>query len=313
MRSHRWALTELRRELVGDTRSAWAAVHRAAPPPNLPDVRPLLPLPGAAARQLRRRRAPRPGSVWAVTMVRDEADIIAHTIDHLLGQGVEHVLVADNLSSDGTSELLARLAREMPVTVLRDTLAAMHQAEKTTRLARLATAAGAQWIVPFDADELWCATDGTLAQSLARTPHSVLAAPMYDHVPSDDDDPSEPNPFLRVRNRLVHPKAMTKTAFRAHPLAFIERGAHSVRHPTGRAMPSELFIRHIPYRTTEQVQRKVRQGAAASRLAEPDGNHSVHWRSLADGRPEAVVQYYRREGHAMVNDPAPFTPRRTAP
>lgn len=43
-----------------------------------------------------------PGAVMAVTMVKDEADIIDRVITHLLEQEVDRVIVADNMSSDDT-------------------------------------------------------------------------------------------------------------------------------------------------------------------------------------------------------------------
>lgn len=308
MRSHHWAAEELRRELQRASRRSWRSVQRHVSGPRLPGAAGFALTPWSRTLELHRRRRPEPGSVWAVTMVRDEEDVIAHTIEHLLGQGVQHVLVADNLSTDGTPALLRDMAARWPVTVAHDRLPAMLQEHKVSRLARLATAAGAEWIVPFDADELWCSSSGTLADTLAKSPHSVLAVPMHDHVPSADDDPAEPNPYLRLRRRLVEPKAMGKVAFRAHRLAFVEAGNHFVRHPAAPAVVSDLFIRHVPFRNAEQVVRKVRQGAEASIAANRDGNFSVHWRALA-GRPmDEVVAYYQRDGYALVDDPAPFTP-----
>lgn len=44
-------------------------------------------------------RSPRGrGQVWAVCVARDEADVIGATVSHLLDQGVDQVLVADNMS-----------------------------------------------------------------------------------------------------------------------------------------------------------------------------------------------------------------------
>src|ERR671915_471580 len=45
-------------------------------------------------------------TVWAVAVVRDEADIIEATVTRMLRQ-VDHVLVADNQSVDGTDEVWA--------------------------------------------------------------------------------------------------------------------------------------------------------------------------------------------------------------
>ena len=50
----------------------------------------------------------------AVTMVRDEADIIETTVRHMLTQ-VDVVIVADNRSVDGTREILDSLPGALPL------------------------------------------------------------------------------------------------------------------------------------------------------------------------------------------------------
>jgi hypothetical protein len=50
------------------------------------------------------------GSVWAVAMVRNEEDIITDVVRHLLAQGVDAVLVVDNMSTDRTRSRLSHLA-----------------------------------------------------------------------------------------------------------------------------------------------------------------------------------------------------------
>lgn len=67
-------------------------------------------------------------------MVKNEADIIEQTIRHLLNQGVEHILVADNGSTDGTYELLQELSKSLPVHVIQDREVAYYQSEKMTWL-----------------------------------------------------------------------------------------------------------------------------------------------------------------------------------
>ena len=105
-----------------------------------------------------------PGSVWAVMLVRDEEDVIAGTLDHLLRQGVAGVIVADHGSTDGTWRLLQDAARRSSkVHVLRDSEPGFYQGAKTSYLARQAWRAGADWVVPVDADEHWFAVGTDLA------------------------------------------------------------------------------------------------------------------------------------------------------
>ena len=131
-------------------------------------------------RRIRLPRLPRDRhrqSVWAVGVVRDEVDVIGDSIRHLLDQGVDRVLVANHLSTDGTGELLAELSREdSRVLVADDTEPGHFQMEKVTWLSQAAWWAGARWIVPFDADEFWFAETGSVAEFLRPHPASIIRA-----------------------------------------------------------------------------------------------------------------------------------------
>ncbi len=59
-------------------------------------------------------------TVVAIMMVKDEADIIGHTLDHLHAQGIDHVVIADNMSTDNTGFILQRYESAGWVTVIED-------------------------------------------------------------------------------------------------------------------------------------------------------------------------------------------------
>jgi hypothetical protein len=248
----------------------------------------------------------RTGEIWGVTMVRDEADVIRYTVEHLLAEGVDRVLVADNGSVDGTGDLLRDMGRDLPVTVVDDTLAAYHQSAKMTRLARCAASAGADWVVPFDADELWFSPDGrTLAEVLRTTEYDILAAPMWNQLPAADDV-DDPNPYVRLRTRTADPLPQPKVAFRAHVWARVAPGNHTVRR-LGRRK-ALLGIRQVPFRTPEQIERKYRNGAEAVAVAGIPENFCYHWRELAELPTDEMLErvFAHERANGVVVDPAPY-------
>lgn len=229
-------------------------------------------------REVRRRVAeamdlpplPRVRGIWAVAMVRDEADVLERSLRRLAEEGADRILVVDNGSTDGTRDLLADLARELPLLVGADRLVAYEQSAKMTHLADAAARAGATWVLPFDADELWCGTDGTIADVLRRARTPMVGADMVNAFP----DPDVPG-----RWRLdPTPQRDPKVAFRPFPGAIVEMGNHGVARP-GRTGEG-LGIVHLPWRSLTQFSRKTRQGAQALALTSLEARYGTHWRTL---------------------------------
>lgn len=218
-------------------------------------------------------------SVWGIAMVKDEVDIIATTVDHMLGQ-VDRVFVSDNGSTDGTREVLHERVRD-GLYVQDDTEPGYYQSAKMSKLALLAAHQGADWVVPFDADELWVTKDGsTIAAALrryAREWHGVVTAPILNHVATDEDP--EGNPVERMGWRLRQEGELPKVACRPTLPVTIEQGNHGAHYPPADIADGVLLVHHYPYRSAEQTIRKTRNGAAAYRAAaEVAEDHGAHWR-----------------------------------
>ena len=260
------------------------------------------------------------GGVWAVGVVRDEADVIGAVVSALVAQGVERVVVADNLSRDGTTDILEDLAARLPVTVLHDRLAAHYQAEKLTVLARAAARAGAAWVLPFDADEVWLAPPGsTLASWLAACEADVVQVPVLTHVPTSGDDAAEADPLRRLRWRKAEPNRLHKVVFRSHRRARLHHGNHGVDRPGRRCRGLE--VRHFPYRSPEQFVRKLSQGSAALAATDLDSEIGKHWRGLGGSSEDELRRLWDElvdthnmptewwvPGHGLVEDPVRLPP-----
>ena len=223
----------------------------------------------------------RPGEVWGVTMVRNEQDIVVPCLKHLLAQGVDHLLVADNLSDDDTPALLEQLAAsDRRIHLARDIEPAYFQAEKMTHLARSAQRAGADWIIPFDADEFWFAEEGSLREFFVRatadpsTPKTIRAL-LHDTIPTETTA-VPPTQATYVMDSTWTPPG--KVAYRAHRLALLTMGNHGVKRVGG--LGSGLRIAHLLYRSPEQIARKARKGAEAVARANGPDYVGAHWRAL---------------------------------
>jgi glycosyltransferase involved in cell wall biosynthesis len=254
-----------------------------------------------------------------VGIVRDEADMIETTVTRMLRQ-VDHVLVADNRSVDGTGEILRSLDR-VTVVVDPDPNFADQQARKTTALAGLAAQRGADWVVPFDADEVWVADDGRIGDLLDDLPDHILLARavMRNHVSTDRDPPGS-DPPSRMVYRLPEFGRFGKVACRTRPDLSIVKGNHHASYGgdfEARRVDGLLSIHHFPIRSVEQFVAKARQRADELSLATipkvymaPNKRDSV--RVLEDeGEDALVAKFYEEHWFAdpdaagLVLDPCP--------
>jgi len=249
-------------------------------------------------------------SVRAVLMARDEADVIAYTIEHLLAEGVDRIVVADNRSADATRSILDTYAGCAPVTVIDDPVPAYYQAAKMSALAARGATAG-DWVLPVDADELWHCLDGEpLAERLRALDADVVTAAPLVHVPRPDDDQGDPNPFTRTSHVAVSSDQMTKVAFRWRPGVELAMGNHSVFGAGHRTAGGVLGVRHFQWRSLSQVRRKVSDGVAALDEAGAGPFTGTHWRALAAADDAGLERWwddYRSQ--AVRLDPAPWRGR----
>lgn len=234
--------------------------------------------------------------VAAGMMVKDEADVILQTIEHLRGQGIDHFYVMDNGSTDGTWEILAGLLAvpqlQQDMTLFHDSEVGYYQSRKMTDLQRRAHGDGFQWFVPCDADELWSGESefDTVREVLDAQPGHVggVYARLYDHYATGRDDMQEPDPFKRLVWRVPVAQALPKVAVRTDPRVVIEMGNHGafvweMGWRSDLTFAEGLRIDHFPYRSADQFISKARNGSAAYRAA-PDLPESagVHWRAYGD-------------------------------
>ena len=242
-------------------------------------------------------------TVVLTMMVRDEADIIAATIEHHLAQGIDRILVTDNASVDGTRDILAAYAAVAPVTVLDDPEHRKQQGEVVTRMARLAfTEHGADWVVNGDADEFVRAIDPafTVAEALARTPKEIAAftVPVINLVGAMARKGAGFRRLVRrdersleeLRAAGVHAHPTPNAIHVGSPDVEVAQGNHFVSLESQGEPPAgaALEVLHLPWRSSSQFERKTEnmgRGYEASPHLRPSANHHGmrDWRRLRAG------------------------------
>jgi len=215
---------------------------------------------------------------------------------------VDHVIVTDNASDDGTREILSDFAKSAPVTVLDEPGNDYSQYRWVTRMARLAIQEfGAEWIINNDADEFWIPPSGTLREALEKSTADVIIcdrrnmvlpydeltdeAPWYERVVYRASAPTPPQPMADpLTSPLANPHFMNalpgKVILRGEGLVAVEQGNHGARYDRDvRTEPSEIVVYHFPVRSREQFEVKIREGGAAyARNAELPPGIGWHWR-----------------------------------
>ena len=121
-----------------------------------------------------------------------------------------------------------------------------------TYLTHRAQRAGATWVVPFDADEFWFGVEGTLAEVLSTSKNTVEISQLYNLFPTASGD--------LVLDTTAH--FDPKVCFKSWRSSVVTMGNHRVLRP-GAQGTDRVVILHLPWRSRQQLQRKLMQGQSA--------------------------------------------------
>ena len=205
-------------------------------------------------------------------LVRDEADIVAENISFHLAQGVDFIIATDNLSEDGTTDILREFERRGVLHYIRQTDDDYAQHRWVTHMARLAhTVYGADWVINNDADEFWYPESGDLMQVLAAVPADcdALTARRVNFAPRAMPPGARFADVMVWRDYESHnalgQKLPDKVCHRGFGDVVVAPGNHAaVRN--GRVLvahPVPITILHFPMRTYQQFANKIIKGGAA--------------------------------------------------
>ena len=242
-------------------------------------------------------------------LVRDEVDIIEANIRFHAAHGVEHFVVTDNASVDGTRELLAALKNEFSMEIIDEPSHTIDQDLWVTRMARqLQLHEKFDWIIHNDADEFWIPGPLSLPEAVRDALENddknaeaigVLACQRKNMLPSDVDVGASgyafhdnvhaventvllqegEQPWCNNDSNCVARKVMDKVITRTAGLAAVEYGNHGATHSLSSATCATITVLHFPIRTYEQFERKVvNYGESLARNTRFSSASSLHLR-----------------------------------
>lgn len=228
-------------------------------------------------------------------LVRDEADVIAATLEFYLAQSPARIIVTDNSSTDGTADVLARYAESGHIDLIFEPNLQYRQSEWVTRMARSAfDDHRADWVINADIDEFWTPVDRTLG--LLEVFAAIPA--QFDMIQAVRDDLRAlrgGSDALTWSRRLIWRDTKTvasngnplslKVAHRASPDVVVAQGNHDVSGLAFRAiLPSRpIEILHVPLRSWQQFARKIENGGL-SYESNPDASAQSGWHWREDFR-----------------------------
>lgn len=227
-------------------------------------------------------------------LCRNEADVIAATVDFHLRCGVDFIIATDNGSTDGTVAILEGYERQGVLRLLHEPDHTHDQAVWVSRMARLAAEEhGADWVIPCDADEFWWPRAPDLKAELRQVPDQVMALQVerFNFLPPAGDGRNGDEPFYqrqvlrecRSLNSLGDPLP-PKVCHRGLPELSLSDGNHAVfvgGQPLCSQPHAGLEILHFPVRSYPQLERKIRDGAEAlARNTRVSPQVGLTWRRL---------------------------------
>lgn len=227
-------------------------------------------------------------------IVKDESDIIEHTLRRLLGQ-VDMVFMCDNGSTDRTREIAKSLERVMVYSMP----GPYDHVEGQKRMIWLAR--HFDWVVPVDGDELW----GNIEFVKKIRSHDTVKVSQINNfmmARSDKIFDFGNFPYYKTANIRRHPRLVFRPMV-GGKLMFVDEGSHD-NGSKNFCFTDKIRIDHYPMRSEEQYLRKINSGYGGL-LKRKVSMVADHWRAwnkvIQNGRFEIAINRITKSAqHRMI-------------
>ncbi len=209
----------------------------------------------------------RPMRVVMTLLARNEADIIAATIEHAFSIGVDFIVATDHRSTDGTTDILRDYAATGRLELFEERSDRFAQAKWVTAMARRAARVhGATWVINHDADEfIWPAGFDLKATLGAVEPAAGLlglAERRFAELPGGGGGWCDRD-IVSYPGSLWSGTRYWKVCHRADPWVRVVHGNHFAYGPRlgGVSAGEPLEVLHFPERSLAHYLRKLELSA----------------------------------------------------
>lgn len=245
-------------------------------------------------------------TIRGICLVKNEADIIAHTLRHC-ARWCDEIHVLDNGSTDGTWERVHELARELPqVRPYRQAAVPFDDSLRAEVFnAERHLAQPGDWWCRLDADETYVDDPRTF---LAEVPprHHVVWSIHLQYYLTREDLPRLGNEALPEITDALLPRwyaaSSSETRFFRHRPGLRWEGGAWPRH-LGLATPRRIRVQHFQYRSPGQIERRLETRREAERAGWQHFAHTTQQRSWEDALASpADLHEDRGDGQFVIDE-----------
>ena len=231
---------------------------------------------------------PRRPHIVMTLLVKNEEQMLAQQIEFHHALGVDHFIVTDNNSTDGTPDIIRRYQdKGWVVDVIEEHATDYEQKAWVDRMVELARAKHhADWIINADADEFWLPACGSFPELLKDTRANVLAGELHSVLPEESKPWQEWTQLVRyvddyeaygLSRFSIFERQNKKVLHRSRGYLQISMGNHKVSMLPHIESRADITIFHFNVRGREQFMQKMINGG--KQLEQHKGRHGGrHWR-----------------------------------